>query len=474
MPIPRSGDINGAIGAPHYYHTYKGDETRSVAKFNEQNKARIFNEVRDAYENLYAAEQSGDPDQIFAIKERIDKQYNPYPPLQTPTLSQSLFKDTIFPTMEKKGAVERALKALGERIVPQAQPIHNLIGQYGGTRRGRSNDEIMSEYFTDTSLPGERPQPRFNPRALQSKVAEDQYTPIIPRSQYPATGELSRHPYRTLPRSRTLTAAQIATRAARSARRAQEIIPIDIFNTSSNNPAPPAKSKFVLPPPAKSTSGNNSSNSRSISPPAIDISILPSTSTPSRSGSTTPTYSVSPTSSTPVRTGSFHGATSTASTSSSSSSKSSSKSSSLYSNGFTRAFNDKEEAEEVGKKLGPHKINKYPYGYEIIMNLTGKQPVFYNTKEALQVAVDEANGSYRPVFISEVGAFANEERKKSGHGLRRPAHNQAVNRGLGLRVSQIYGNKNARKNRMDILSGEIDAGNNSRKVAGNLARLRNF
>lgn len=133
MPVPSSSDRPSAIGADRSDSDYRSYIKRLERKFEQENKARIFNEVRDAYSNLYAAELSGDPDAVFAVKERIDQIYDPHPPLQEPILAQSLFKNTAFPDLHPADRTTRALEKLSRMVGKTAPsesdlPIHELAG----------------------------------------------------------------------------------------------------------------------------------------------------------------------------------------------------------------------------------------------------------------------------------------------------------------------------------------------------------
>lgn len=429
MPVPASGDTNGAIGAPHWKHTYAGDERRLINKFETENKARIFNEVRNAYENLYAAEKTGNEDQVFAIKERIDRLYKPYPELEKPDLAQSLFKDTVFPQLEKPSAITRALKALGERIVPTAPPIHTLPGEQ---RRPRLTPEELrfNEAPVNPFIPGPPAlsQTQFTETANEyaRKIQNARFQKAVDRR---VLEELAAHRAR---RGVPVRPVRPVRPRIKEEEKEQEIPfnPRPKFNFTPANP-----SLSIVPHPARTYAPAASSNSPG-TPSTPDILVSPTTSpgipgpNPLVRALTIPT--------------------------------------------LPEFFRDKENALKYASKnhLGD------------VAEAYGLTPADFNPRAKTWKSIDNDQVIARLRKSDEYNKFVLAEYAKRypsvGHGIRRgrgrqPVHNQLVARGNGFQVKKIYGmgrQPAAKRNRMAILSGEIGAGNNAPRVAAGLRRLR--
>lgn len=169
MPVPTSGDAPSAIGGKHYEHSYEGDQRHLREVFRDNRKADLFNEVRDAYTGLYAAETKGDEDQVFATKQRIDQLYHPNPPLLEPILAQSLFANTAFPALEPQTRTTRALERIARQLEHEDHvgfhPVYELdtftpaqraIAAERGIRIPRPPVRVEPN-FPGQVYPGERP-----------------------------------------------------------------------------------------------------------------------------------------------------------------------------------------------------------------------------------------------------------------------------------------------------------------------------
>lgn len=101
MSIAASNAIS-AIGSDQYVHDPFDDFKKHADYFHDEAEAQMFNEAREAYGALHASRKYGSEDQVFALEERIDKRYHPYPSLEHMGVIKDDLKGTVFPKNGRK------------------------------------------------------------------------------------------------------------------------------------------------------------------------------------------------------------------------------------------------------------------------------------------------------------------------------------------------------------------------------------